>query len=257
MIQLEIYGKGGIGKSTVACNLSAALAGKGLRVMQIGCDPKADSTMALTGGRCHRTVMELIREYGRDNISIEDMVSVGYKGVLCVECGGPTPGMGCAGRAISACFELLEQRGAFEELRADAVIYDVLGYVVCGGFSVPMREGYADKVYIVTSGNMALYAAGNIALAVENFRDRGYASLGGIILNRRGVKNEDEKVRNLALDSKTEIVGCIDRTDLIQDAEDLSKTVTEAFPESHAAAQYAALADAILRDFGIRGDGNA
>lgn len=166
MIQLAVYGKGGIGKSTTVCNISAALAEKGLTVMQIGCDPKADSTSSLLGGRRAATVLELVRQKGAA-LTLEDMVTPGYRGILCVEAGGPTPGLGCAGRGITAALEKLREKGAFERYRPDAVLYDVLGDVVCGGFSVPMRGGYADKVFMVTSGeNMAIYAAANIAMAV-------------------------------------------------------------------------------------------
>ena len=128
------------------------------------------------------------------------------------------------------------------------MFYDVLGDVVCGGFSMPMRTGYADKVFIVTSGeNMALHAAANIALAIENFKGRGYASLGGLILNRRNVKNEEEKVNELAQDISSSIVGSLSFSETVQQAEALSRTVIEAFPESEMAAQYRTLSDAVLR----------
>ena len=251
MIQLAVYGKGGIGKSTTVSNISAALAEAGVKVMQIGCDPKADSTAALLDGRKAETVIDLIRTRGRD-IPLEDAARTGYKGVVCVEAGGPTPGLGCAGRAITTVLEFLKDKGAYEKFAPDAVIYDVLGDVVCGGFSVPMREGYAQKVFIVTSGeNMAIHAGANIAMVVENFRDRGYASLGGIILNRRGVKNEDEKVAELAGDINSRIVGVLDRSDTVQDAEELGKTVMEAFPDSKMAGEYRALARAAAAECGL------
>ena len=251
MIQLAVYGKGGIGKSTTVCNISAALAEKGLTVMQIGCDPKADSTSSLLGGRRAATVLELVRQKGAA-LTLEDMVTPGYRGILCVEAGGPTPGLGCAGRGITAALEKLREKGAFERYRPDAVLYDVLGDVVCGGFSVPMRGGYADKVFIVTSGeNMAIYAAANIAMAVENFRDRGYASLGGIILNRRNVKNEEEKVREFAGEIGAPIIGTLDRSDTVQAAEELGKTVLEAFPDSAMAGQYRTLAASVAAACGL------
>ncbi len=251
MIQLAVYGKGGIGKSTTVCNISAALAEKGLTVMQIGCDPKADSTSSLLGGRRAATVLELVRQKGAA-LTLEDMVTLGYRGILCVEAGGPTPGLGCAGRGITAALEKLREKGAFERYRPDAVLYDVLGDVVCGGFSVPMRGGYADKVFMVTSGeNMAIYAAANIAMAVENFRDRGYASLGGIILNRRNVKNEEEKVREFAGEIGAPIIGTLDRSDTVQAAEELGKTVLEAFPDSAMAGQYRALAASVAAACGL------
>ncbi len=247
MIQFAIYGKGGIGKSTTACNVSAALAQRGLRVLQIGCDPKADSTSALTGLPHKRTAMELIREKGK-GFALDELITEGFAGVLCMEAGGPPPGLGCAGRAITAALEVLREKGAYEIYRPDVVLYDVLGDVVCGGFSVPMRAGYAQNVFIVTSGeNMAIHAAANIAMAVENFRDRGYAALGGVILNRRDVKNEEEKVRELCEDVKTGLIGTLSRSETVQEAENLGKTVMETFPDSEMAAEYRTLADAILR----------
>ncbi|MEA4823726.1 MAG: nitrogenase iron protein NifH [Clostridiaceae bacterium] len=247
MLQLALYGKGGIGKSTTAANIAAAMAERGLTVLQIGCDPKADSTAALLGGKKALTVIELMRDHGKD-FTLEDMVSHGFRDVLCVEAGGPTPGLGCAGRAITAALEALREKNAYEVYNPDVVIYDVLGDVVCGGFSVPMRGGYADNVFIVTSGeNMAIHAAANIALAVENFRARGYARLGGIILNRRNVKNEDAKVAELCDDIHAALVGTLSRSDTVQEAEELGKTVLEAFPDSPMAAEYRALAVEILR----------
>lgn len=251
MIKLAVYGKGGIGKSTTVSNVSAALAEKGLRVMQIGCDPKADSTVLLHGGKPCGTVLDLVRSRG-DDFSLDEMLVTGYAGVVCVEAGGPTPGLGCAGRGIIAALEKLEQKGAYETCRPDVVIYDVLGDVVCGGFSMPMRPGYAQKVFILTSGeNMAIHAAANIAVAVENFAGRGYASLGGLILNRRNVPNEDEKAAELAADVRTRIVGTLDRSETVQAAEELGKTVIEAFPESEMAAQYRTLADRLLASFEV------
>ena len=247
MIKIAVYGKGGIGKSTTVSNISAALSDTGIRVMQIGCDPKADSTVSLHGKININTVLELVREK-KDNFTLEDMVAVGYNGVICVEAGGPNPGLGCAGRGIIAALEKLKEKGAYEVYKPDVVIYDVLGDVVCGGFSMPMRKGYADKVFIITSGeNMAIHAAANIAMAIDNFKNRGYAGLGGIILNRRNVKNEYEKVSELAEDIHSEIVGTLNRREVVQEAETLNKTVIEAFPDSDMAKQYRKLAEIIMR----------
>ena len=251
MIKLAVYGKGGIGKSTTVSNLAAAMADLGLKVMQIGCDPKADSTTGLHGKKKVDTVLELVRTRKND-FSLDDMVTVGYGGVICVEAGGPTPGLGCAGRGIIAALEKLAEKGAYETYKPDVVIYDVLGDVVCGGFSMPMRSGYADKVFVITSGeNMAIHAAANIAMAVENFKGRGYATLGGIILNRRNVKNEDAKVRELAEDIGSTVIAALSRSDTVQEAEELGKTVVEAFPNSPMAAEYRALAKTIMESCGV------
>ena len=245
MIKVAVYGKGGIGKSTTVSNLSAALADKGIKVMQVGCDPKADSTVGLHGDKPMHTVLDLIRERVND-FTLNDMVVEGYKGVICVEAGGPQPGLGCAGRGIIAALEKLEEKGAYEVYKPDVVFYDVLGDVVCGGFSMPMRQGYADRVFVVTSGeNMAIYAAANIATAIDNFKGRGYAELGGLILNKRNVKNEAEKVAELADDIGSVIVGALSRSDTVQEAEELKKTVIEAFPDSEMAAEYRTLAEKI------------
>ena len=246
MVRIAVYGKGGIGKSTTVSNMSAALADRGLRVMQIGCDPKADSTVLLRGGEPMRTVLELVREKGQ-SVALEDMIRTGYGGIVCAEAGGPSPGTGCAGRGIIAALEKLKEKGAYETCRPDVVFYDVLGDVVCGGFTMPMRPGYAQHVFVVTSGeNMSIHAAANIAVAVENFGSRGYADFAGLILNRRNVKNEEAKVSELAEDIHSTVVGALDRSDLVLEAEELGRTVVEAFPDSDMARQYRTLADAVL-----------
>jgi nitrogenase iron protein NifH len=196
-------------------------------------------------------VLDLVRELKND-FELADMVREGYGGVICVEAGGPTPGLGCAGRGIIAALEKLKEKGAYETYKPDVVIYDVLGDVVCGGFSMPMRGGYADKVFIITSGeNMAIHAAANIAVALDGFKDRGYASLGGIILNHRNVRDEDAKVAELAEDIHSEIIGELTRSETVTDAEDLGKTVIEAFPESEMAAEYRTLAEKLIAICGI------
>ncbi len=231
MVKIAVYGKGGIGKSTVTSHLAAAFARLGKRVIQIGCDPKADSTINLLGGRALRPVMNYLREEDRDPETIEEISKVGFGGILCIETGGPTPGLGCAGRGIIATFQLLEDLRLFETWKPDVVLYDVLGDVVCGGFAAPIREGYAEQVLIVTSGEkMALYAANNIASAVENFEDRSYARIRGIILNHRNVVGEDEKVRAFADSRGLRIVGEVPRSDDITRCEDRGMTTVEADP---------------------------
>ncbi len=228
MLKLAIYGKGGIGKSTMTANLSAAFALLGKRVIQIGCDPKADSTINLLGGKAVEPVMDYLRthdDYPEDYLQIS---AEGFGNVLCIETGGPTPGLGCAGRGIIATFQLLEELKLFELWKPDVVLYDVLGDVVCGGFAAPIREGYAQKVLIVTSGEkMALYAADNINRAVRNFEDRSYARVLGLILNHRNVEMETEKVQSFAQERGLEIVGEIPRSNDIIRFEEEGKTVIE------------------------------
>jgi len=231
MKKYAIYGKGGIGKSTITSSLSAALASMGYKVMQIGCDPKADSTSNLLGGEKLTSVMSYLNE-NEEPPELEDIVKQGYGGVYCVEAGGPTPGIGCAGRGIITTFNLLEELEAFETCQPDFVLFDVLGDVVCGGFSAPIRDGYADEVLIVTSGEkMALFAARNIIMAVDNFKDRGYATVKGILMNRRNVENEEELVRKMADEAGLEIIGDIPRDASIQYYENQNQTVIEGDPE--------------------------
>lgn len=247
MRKIAIYGKGGIGKSTTTSNLSAALAGMGLRVMQVGCDPKADSTKGLMGGKRIPTVLDQLREK-QDALRLDDIVFEGSGGVLCVESGGPTPGIGCAGRGIISAFEKLAELEAFEIYRPDIVIYDVLGDVVCGGFAMPIREGYAREVFIVSSGEMmALYAADNIARAVRSFASRGYAHLAGLILNARNIEGEREIVARAAQEIGTEVVAYVPRSGDIQRAEALGGTVIECVPDSPLCAVYRELAETVLR----------
>jgi len=231
MKKIAIYGKGGIGKSTITSSLSAGLAMLGYRVMQIGCDPKADSTINLTDGRTVTPVMTYLREHGTCS-SLADIVIEGFNGILCAEAGGPTPGLGCAGRGIIAAFNTLEDLHAFEVYRPDFVFFDVLGDIVCGGFAMPIREGYADEVIIVTSGEkMSLFAARNIKTAIDNFADRNYARLRGLILNRRGINDEEDIVRRFAAEIGAGIIGDIPHDNNIQLYEDQNKTVIQGNPE--------------------------
>lgn len=244
MLKIAIYGKGGIGKSTITSNLAAAFAVQGHRVIQIGCDPKADSTMNLLGGELLQPVMNYLRECDDDPQSIDEITREGFGGVLCIETGGPTPGLGCAGRGIIATFNLLEDLRLFETWKPDVVLYDVLGDVVCGGFAAPIREGYAEKVLIVTSGEkMALYAANNINTAVENFEDRGYARVAGVVLNHRNVPDELQKVQAFAGEHGLPIVAEIPRSDDINRFEDEGKTVIEGDPSLEVSKRFLDLAE--------------
>ena len=251
MLKIAIYGKGGIGKSTVTSHLAAAFAASGKRVVQIGCDPKADSTMNLLGGRPLTPVMDLLRDSGREPETLGEISASGFGGVVCIETGGPTPGLGCAGRGIIATFRLLEELRLFETVQPDVVLYDVLGDVVCGGFAAPIREGYASDVLIVTSGEkMALYAANNINTAVEQFASRGYARVRGVVLNRRNVPDEEEKVRAFAGRIGRPVVADIPRSDEINRFEEEGKTVVEGSPDSPVARVFTELAERLWRGDG-------
>lgn len=246
MRKFAIYGKGGIGKSTTAANVSAALAMLGKKVVQVGCDPKADSTLNLLHGDPVMPVMDYYRKYTKGP-DFEHIGKEGFGGVFCIETGGPTPGLGCAGRGIIATFDLMDELEVFEKVQPDVVLYDVLGDVVCGGFSAPIRDGYADEIFIVTSGEkMALYAAANILRAVENFKDRGYAQVKGLILNRRNVEDEYEVVKAFADQHQLPIVADIPRSKEIQYYENKGMTVVEGNPELSVSKIYENLAQNLL-----------
>ena len=248
MKQIALYGKGGIGKSTTSANLSAALSLKGLDILQIGCDPKRDSTRMLMHGTFIPTVMDLVRVRGEAALSLSDIVYTGFNGVQCVEAGGPEPGVGCAGRGIIATFQLLEKFGA---LTGDVIVYDVLGDVVCGGFAMPMREGYAQDIYLVTSGElMSLYAANNICKAIKRLssRTKSTCRLAGVICNAKNQPGEEELVGEFARRVNSSLIQYIPRDRVVQLAELNRKTVLEYDPDSAQAAQYRSLAERIMEN---------
>jgi len=248
MRQIAIYGKGGIGKSTTTQNLTAALATMGKRIMQIGCDPKADSTRMLMGGKRQPTVLDTLREVGTENVTLEEVVHIGFGGIKCVEAGGPEPGVGCAGRGVITAINLLEELGAYTD-DLDFVFYDVLGDVVCGGFAMPMREGKAREIYIVASGEMmALYAANNICKGIVRFAKQSGIRLGGIICNSRKVDNELEVLTAFSERIGSHLVHFIPRDNIVQRAEINKKTVIEYDPESNQAGEYLQLAKNIIEN---------
>ena len=247
LMEIAIYGKGGIGKSTISANISAALAKNGKKVLQIGCDPKHDSTKLLLHGRQMVTALDYIKEISPDQYNLSDIIHVGAFGVHCIEAGGPQPGVGCAGRGILTMFDLLERLGVKAE-DYDGVIYDVLGDVVCGGFAVPLRRDYADKVVIVTSGEyMSIYAANNILRGLENYSLDGNRAA-GVIFNSRGISEEDERVQRFCDSVGLPILGYFSRSDLFADSEREGKCLVECFPNSELADTFEILAAKLVRD---------
>jgi len=246
MRKIAIYGKGGIGKSTTTQNTVAGLVELGKKVMVVGCDPKADSTRLMLGGLAQKSVLDTMREEGED-VELDDVLKAGYGGVMCVESGGPEPGVGCAGRGIITAINLLESLGAYEEEHdLDYAFYDVLGDVVCGGFAMPMREGKAKEIYIVVSGEMmAMYAANNISKGIVKFAESGGIRLGGLICNSRAVDREQDLIENFAKELGTQMLYFVPRDNMVQKAEIHRKTVIEFEPEAVQAGHYRNLAKAI------------
>jgi len=244
--QIAFYGKGGIGKSTTSQNTLAALGQIGKKVMIVGCDPKADSTRLILHAKAQTTIMELAAEVGSvEDLELDDVLKEGYMGIKCVEAGGPEPGVGCAGRGVITAINFLEEEGAYEE-DLDYVSYDVLGDVVCGGFAMPMREGKAQEIYIVTSGEMmAMYAANNISKGILKYANSGGIRLAGLICNERQTDKEYELIEELAKRLNTQLIHFVPRDNVVQRAELRRMTVVEYDPECKQADEYRMLAKKI------------
>jgi len=253
MRQIAIYGKGGIGKSTVSSNLSMTLRERGLEVMQVGCDPKRDSTRSLTGGRMIPTVLEILRDQlraGRDQsaITLEDIVFQGDRGVRCVESGGPEPGVGCAGRGVLTALQILKDLKAFDTYGVDVVVYDILGDVVCGGFAQPIRQGYAQEIYLLCSGSfMSLYAANNIAKGIHRLSRQGDTGLAGVICNSSGDASFEKNVLSeFAETLGTRLIGLVPHSSVIRACEVKGRTVLEHSPQSAEAEVFRELAQRVM-----------
>ncbi len=246
MHKIAIYGKGGIGKSVVATHLSAELARRGMRVLHVGCDPKADSSCRLTGRHVVRTVLAQISR-DPDELDVSELITPGRNGIDCIEAGGPEPGAGCGGRGVARAVELIGELQLLDSGRYDAAVFDVLGDVVCGGFAAPLRKGFARKVLIVVSEeSMALFAANNIARAVIANASNGVV-LAGLVANLRSADaTRRARVDDFARALGTRVVATLERSALISDAELELKTAVEMAPESDVARTFRALADDVL-----------
>jgi len=192
--------------------------------------------------KAQTSVMSTAAELGSvEDVELEDVLREGYRGVKCVESGGPEPGVGCAGRGVITSINFLEANGAYNNL--DYVTYDVLGDVVCGGFAMPIREKKAQEIYIVTSGEMmAMYAANNIARGILRYAHTGGVRLGGLICNSREVDNERELIEELARRLNTQMIHFLPRDKAVQRAELRRMTVLEYDPEAPMAQEYRTLA---------------
>ncbi len=245
MLRLAIYGKGGVGKSVVATGLSALLGQAGKAVLHVGCDPKHDSAVRLLqDGARLRTALEVLGD-GSAAVGQEAIVQVGRLGIHCCESGGPSPGLGCGGRGVARMLEFMEEAELLEGNRYDAVVFDVLGDVVCGGFAAPLRLGFADRVVIVTSEEpMALYAANNVARAVTAYHANGVA-LAGLVANLRAGAALPEKLQEFAALLSTRILATIPRDPMILESERRRRTVVEHSPDSPGSQALRALLQAL------------
>ncbi|EGJ10941.1 MULTISPECIES: nitrogenase iron protein [Rubrivivax] len=248
--QIAFYGKGGIGKSTTSQNTLAALAEMGQKILIVGCDPKADSTRLILHAKAQDTVLSLAAEAGSvEDLELEDVLKIGFRGIKCVESGGPEPGVGCAGRGVITSINFLEENGAYDDV--DYVSYDVLGDVVCGGFAMPIRENKAQEIYIVMSGEMmAMYAANNISKGILKYANSGGVRLGGLICNERKTDKEYELAEALAKRLGTKLIHFVPRNNVVQHAELRRMTVVEYDPNCAQAQEYRTLANKVHANAG-------
>lgn len=247
--KIAFYGKGGIGKSTTQQNTAAAMAHfYDKKIFIHGCDPKADSTRLILGGMPQDTLMDLLRDIGEDKITVNNVVRSGFKDIHCVESGGPEPGVGCAGRGVITAIDLMEELGAYTD-DLDFVFFDVLGDVVCGGFAMPIRDGKAEEVYIVCSGEMmAIYAANNISKGLLKYAEQSGVRLGGIICNSRNVDGELGLMKEFTEALGTQMIHFVPRDNVVQKAEFNKKSVVEFDAACNQAKEYRELAKKIIEN---------
>ncbi|MBA7496359.1 Nitrogenase iron protein 1 [subsurface metagenome] len=255
--KIAIYGKAGIGKSVISAHLSVALSKLGEKVIQVGCDPKRDSIALLCGG-IMPTILEQLKMVDAETEEPVEMTEEildkvmfrGYSDVLCCEAGGPRPGIGCAGRGVLVAVQILEEFNVFKRYSITFGIYDVLGDIVCGGFSQPMRGGHAKEIYIVVCGEpLTLYITNEILKAVDRITGEGIeVGVAGLIDNQRNVPHEKEIVEEFGRRVGVPVMEHVPRSLKVQEAEAMGKTVLEAFPDSDQAEVYRGLAKKMLEN---------
>lgn len=247
---IVVFGKGGIGKSTISANLSTVYARQGLKVLHVGCDPKHDSTLGLTDSGMIETFMEkyqrLFAVRDRPEVTPADLMVRGRLGIDCVEAGGPEPGVGCAGRGISLMLEALQDLDVLRSGGYDARVFDVLGDVVCGGFAAPLRKGFAEKIVIVVSEElMALYAANNIAKSVKTYSSNG-VYLAGLVANLKDGQVDRARIERFASILGTRVLEFVPRDPAVREAEFArDRTVVERSPDSPFAKALESLAEKV------------
>lgn len=245
-LRIAFYGKGGIGKSTIAAHTAAAFALQGKKVLFIGCDPKADSSRTIVGRKI-KSVLECMMYYQRP-LQKEDIVQYGFAEIACIECGGPSAGKGCAGLGITATLKELNRLKIFEE-KWDIIIYDVLGDVVCGGFSVPIRDGLIDRMFIVTSEEyMSLYASNNLLKSVENFSSHREPFFGGFIYNAKDFNTKSKIMEVFAEKVNSKVLISIPYISIIKRAEWEGKTLLQKDPKAKEIELFVSLTRRILEE---------
>ncbi|MGD9825858.1 nitrogenase iron protein [Desulfobacter sp.] len=247
--KIAFYGKGGIGKSTTQQNTAAAMAHfYDKKIFIHGCDPKADCTRLILGGKPQETLMDMLRKKGAEKITNDAVIKKGFHDIQCVESGGPEPGVGCAGRGIITAIDLMEENGAYTE-DLDFIFFDVLGDVVCGGFAMPIRDGKAQEVYIVASGEMmAVYAANNICRGLLKYAKQSGVRLGGVICNSRNVDRELDLMGEFTAAIGTQMIHYVPRDNVVQRAEFNKKTVVDYDAQENQAKEYGELARKIIEN---------
>jgi nitrogenase iron protein NifH len=244
--RLAFYGKGGIGKSTIATGVSLRLALQGKKVLHIGCDPKSDSSLVLVRNDRFRTVISQLKDMDVDDMEASDLIMKGVAGIDCIESGGPDAGIGCGGRAVSKAFEIYDNIGIVEDGDYDVVVYDVLGDVVCGGFAAPMRRAAGSMVSIVLSEEvLACFAGNNIARAVERYANNGIC-LAGLVVNLRSNHADLDPIRRFAEAIGTELISVIPRDPLVGEAELHRQSIVEYAPDSPVARSVTFLANTLM-----------